>query len=315
MEVNYNSWYLNGSQDIYNHAVYFSSNNTVVKDVQFIGNYVYGQYPKGQYGDVCNGVVVTGHATIDGFRVENNTIELDANKIKDNCWGMGFGAGAFQNKYLRKANFSNNTIKNGGTVAFTVAECPGCVIENNLIIQDWTSLYSIVGMAISEDTISQFNDLSDANRVRNNTVWFGPKVVNGATGIRFSKIGTGHFVANNTVTYSSPLKGDGVNCYNYTNPLASYAFIDNNHCHSAATYSWASGYGLLGAWQASALALGFSFDSVSIIGIPQFTAAGTNFMPAAGSPLIGNGNTAHGNAFDMTGKTRAIPPAIGAFEP
>lgn len=206
-------------------------------------------------------------------------------------------------------------------MAFTVAECPGCVIENNLIIQDWTSQYSIVGMAISEDTISAGNDHSNANIVRNNTVWFGPNVKNGATGIRFSKIGTGHFVANNSVTYSWSSAGGGVNCYNYTNPLASYAFINNNHCNSAASYSWAAGRGLLGAWQR--YAAGSGFDSASITGIPQFTAAGTNFIPDAGSPLISAGNSANGSERDFVGKKRpgtpGIPatlgtPAIGAFE-
>ncbi|MBU1775617.1 MAG: hypothetical protein KJ899_03130, partial [Gammaproteobacteria bacterium] len=58
------------------------------------------------------------------------------------------------------------------------------------------------------------------------------------------------------------------------------------------------------------------FDSASIEGDdPMFTAVGTDFTPAAGSPLIGAGSNVNKSTLDITGATRPSPPAIGAFEP
>ena len=311
-QINYNSWVGNGSQTIFNHAVYFASNYHPVANIEFIGNHV-----SGQYGPVCNGVVVTGHIPVDGFRVENNTVEIDIGAATAGCWGIGFGASGYTPRYLRNATLSNNIVKNGGSVGLTAAECPGCVVENNLIIQDWPYAYHTTGILISADSITAGNDRSDVNKVRNNTVWFGPNATNGGIGIAFGTVGTGHTVVNNTVNYSATTTGNtgGVNCFdypNYPNVPGAYTFINNNHCASAAPYSWAAGR-TLAAWRTYSAASGF--DTASFTGNPLFTAAGTNFTPAAGSPLIGTGNSINGSVLDITGRSRPNPPTIGAFEP
>ena len=232
------------------------------------------------------------------------------------CWGIGFGAAGVTNaKYLRNANFSNNVIINGGNVALTVAECPNCVIENNFIIQDWPYEYALTGMVISADSVRAIDDTSDTNRIRNNTIWFGPNAIEGGTGIEFGTVGTGHTVVNNTITYSATTEGNsgGVNCFKYPRPLSEYAFLNNNHCFSNATYSWEATEGSLAEWQAYAAVPGF--DTESFTADPLFTAPGTDFTPGPGSPLIGAGSAAHGSALDITGATRPSPPAIGAYEP
>ena len=133
-------------------------------------------------------------------------------------------------------------------------------------------------------------------------VWFGPNAKQGGTGIAFGTVGTGHIVTNNTVNYSWTSAGTdrGVACFQYPNPPTAYAFINNNHCASAAPHSWVAGRGDLNAWKTYSASS--SFDTNSITGNPLFTAPGTNFRPAAGSPLIGAGNTTYANY-------------IGAFAP
>lgn len=305
-QINYNSWVGNGSQTIFNHAVYFASNTHPVANVEFIGNHV-----SGQYGPTCNGVVVTGHIPVDGFRVLNNTVEIDAAAATAGCWGIGFGSSGYANRFLRNATISNNIIKNVGSVGLTVAECPGCVVENNLIIQDKNYGYGIVGIEIGAELPvpagSPANDVSAAVKVRNNTIWFGPNVTSGGTGIAFRTAGTGHTVVNNTVNYSATTVRDPVYCFNY--PNVSFTYINNNHCASAATYTWAPGRDLA-AWRTFS-----GFDTASFTGNPLFTAAGTDFTPATGSPLIDAGDSINKSVLDMVGKTRPNPPAIGAFEP
>jgi len=158
--------------------------------------------------------------------------------------------------------------------------------------------------------VSRGDDLSTANIVRNNTVWFGPNTTGTSTGIWTNTEGTGHIIANNTVS-SAQIAGT-VNCYRHDLALGSYAFINNNHCYSTVLNHWEATHGTtLAAWQTYS-----GFDSASIAGSnPQFTAAGTNFAPAAGSPLIGAGTASHMSTTDFAGKTRPSPPAIGAFEP
>lgn len=312
LQINHNHWEGNGSQAVLTHAIYFSSNNTSLINVQLIGNYVHGQF-----GPVCKGVVIVGHVAIQNFRFENNTVDIDPDAATLGCFGIGFSASKQPgDKFLRNANFSNNIIKNGGLVPFSAGECPNCLIENNLVIQDWPSPFLVHGMSLAGDSGRlagdlSVDDVSNNVKVINNTVWFGPRLIQGGKGIQISRGGTGHIFANNTVTYTDTRALDGgFSCYEHHLAPSPSAFINNNHCQSAAPFEWVKGRGTLAAWQGAS-----GFDTASITGNPLFTAAGTNFKPATGSPLISAGNTTHKSNTDFNGTTRPSLPAIGAFEP
>ena len=309
LQINYNLWERNGSFSVFTHALYFSSNNTFTQPMEVIGNYV-----RGQYGNTCRGVVIVGHVAVDGFRFENNTVDIDAAAATGTCYGIGFSAsGQVGAKFMRNAKFLNNTVKNGGALAFSVGECPDCLIENNLIIQDWPSPWQVNGMYLAADGQRAGDDVSDRVTIRNNTVWFGPQHTAGGSGIAIGIQGTGHIIANNTVTYTATTAhDDGFSCYSYPLALGSYAFINNNHCHttvSSPRFEWEKGSGDLAAWKAS------GFDVNSITGAPLFTSAGTDFTPGAGSPLSRAGNKANSPAHDFIGSPRPALPAIGAYEP
>lgn len=281
--------------------------------MRIVGNYIHGQY-----GLTCGGVVIVGHGMFDGLTVADNIIDIDPAATTGGCYGIAFGNGGTTNPaYLRHAVFSGNTIRNGGSISLMVSNCPDCVIENNLVMQDWSPEgypYPTTGIAApAEATRAGMDDMGDRNLIRNNTIWFGPKHTHGALGIKVGTEGTGHVVANNTVYYSSPSTVDtwgGVNCFGYPLPPPSYASINNNHCHSNAPYKWEAAHGPLAAWQSYS-----GSDTASLTGDPLFTQAGAAFTPLPGSPLVGAGSAADGAVYDLAGKLRPNPPSIGAYEP
>jgi hypothetical protein len=215
-------------------------------------------------------------------------------------------------QYYRHAIFSGNTVINGGNLGFTVSSCPGCVIENNLVISDWAS-GGATGISVPGygRNAARGDDASTANIIRNNTVWFGPNATGTSTGIDINTEGTNYIVSNNTVT--SAQSAGTVNCFRYRLGLSSYSFINNNHCYATVSNRWETTQGTLAAWKTYSTAYGF--DTASVTGDPLFTTPGSDFTPHTGSPLIGKGTASHMSTKDFTGNTRPTPPAIGAFEP
>jgi hypothetical protein len=311
--ISYNNWEGNGSDTVFNHTLYFGSayelTNTTV-----VGNYIHGQL-----GPKCKGAPVEGHGEFNGFLFKNNFISIDADKAVDTCWGIELDnlTGATSSLYWKNLVVSGNTVINGGNTGIIINGAPGLVLENNVVIENWSGAtygISIPGIAArSQDLIST------ANVIRNNTVWFGPNAncTYGCTGILTNTEGTNHVVSNNTV--SSAQTSGSLNCFKHDLPLTSYAFINNNHCYSSSVSNkWEATRGTLAAWQEYSKSPGF--DSVSITGAdPLFTAAGTNFRPVGG-PLVGHGSNdpRYMSERDITDTLRPVAPAqpaIGAYEP
>ena len=158
-----------------------------------------------------------------------------------------------------------------------------------------------VGINIATDPVRPAPSVDDANTrniIVNNTIWFGPNANQGGTGIQVGVEGTGHIIANNTITYSAASTGGNgsFNCFNYSLTNASYAFINNNHCYTPlSNHSWDLRRGNLTAWQSNS---GFDMASTLLDDVnPLFTTAGTNFKPASGSPLINKGNITYGFSY------------------
>jgi len=309
IEISYNYWDGNGSSTVFDHTLYLSTVNQI-RNVTVLGNYI-----RGQYGPKCFGAPMEAHMAVDGLLVKDNVVDIDASATTGGCWGIEFNnlTSGTSPVYHRNAIFSGNTIKNGGNLAFTLTGCPDCVIENNLIIHETSMPARGIVVASRSVRAGVLDDVNDRNVIRNNTIWFGPNASGGGTGIEVGFEGSGHIIANNTVTYSATSTGNSraFNCFRYPLSLSSYAFINNNHCESAAASNWEASRGNLAAWRLAAP----GFDTASFAGNPSFTAAGTNFTPASGSPLIGKGNTLYGSVLDFAGRTRPSPPAIGAYEP
>ncbi|OIQ99992.1 hypothetical protein GALL_180080 [mine drainage metagenome] len=317
-EISYNYWESNGTTIDRDHTIYLSA-HVPVSNINVIGNYIHGQR-----GPSCNGAPLVGHGTFDYLSISNNTVVIDPAAATGACWGISFGNGGYTTAYQRHTAISGNTIINGGNLALSVSSCPNCLIRNNLIIQDWAygsspgvGNWSVIGIGIPVDVARiGVDDINNGNVIVNNTIWFGPNSTGGATGIRLANEGTGHILANNTISYSSSTAGQGVNCFDYPLALTAYSFINNNHCYSAATFKWEKTNGpTLSAWRTYS-----GFDSLSIIGPPIFTNPGSgstyDFHPNTGSPLLGSGSPLYAptTTTDITGTPFLNPPAIGAYE-
>ncbi len=314
-DISYNIMEGNGATTQFSHAIYLASAGTgiTVTATTVVGNYIHGHHSS---GSTCVGTMFSNHGSLDGLLVQNNVVSIDAATATAGCWGIEF-SNITQNAhpiYYRNAVFDGNTVINGGNLAFTVTSCPSCIISNNVIIQNWNSSGSR-GIRVTYDVARPQDDVSNANHVINNTVWFGPDATGTSTGIWTDGEGVGHVIANNTV--SSVQSSGTLNCYRHDLPLGSYAFMNNNHCYGTGSYNFEATYGTLAAWQAHAT----GFDLGSIEGAPAFvnTAASPyDFRPGTGSPLIGAGSSAQMPPADLTGKARPsapAAPAIGAYEP
>ena len=314
LRMNYNSWINDGSNSSLNHAIYFSAHRNAT-DVQLVGNYVYGQN-----GTTCLGGPVVAHGELTNFTISNNWVEIAPAATTGGCYGISINNNAttYGAQFFRNTVISNNTMINPGSLGIQVTTCPSCLIENNNIVFNTITQDSLgiqTGAYAASTTAG--DDVNTANKILNNTIYFGL----GATGfvrkgIQVATEGTGHIVANNTIS-SYPTSGS-VSCFSYFVglTLANYAFSNNNDCYSATTYTWETAHGsTLAAWQSYATSYGF--DTASMLSNPSFTAPAAsppNLVPQAGSPLLGAGTHIYAPATDALGVSRPNPPAIGAYE-
>jgi len=315
-KINYNIFEGSGNGNSLIHTIYEDNYGLIAYNVEIIGNYFHGQY-----GATCQGSVLSSHGAIDGLSVKDNIVSIDATATTGGCYGLEFSNMTNDKNptFFRHAVFSGNTIINGGNTSFMVTSCPGCIIENNIIISDWAYSGNMNGISIAGSANRGIDDTSNANIIRNNTVWYGPKVIGTGVGILTNTEGTGHIISNNTVT---SVQGSGaLNCFRHDLLLTSYAFMDNNHCYGTGTthYEYTHGTNLT-AWQTYTTSNGF--DAHSIGGAPVFvnaaSANGYDFHPNTGSPLRNAGDATNKSTLDFAGVTRPNPPAmpaIGAYEP
>lgn len=325
--IDYNYFSGNGGSVSEDHTIYLGAHSEATH-MEVIGNYL-----TGQHGPTCNGVVMVAHGMFDYLTVADNTIDMSATETSGGCFGIGFsGVASYpEPAYFRHTIFSGNIVKNGGNVAFSVANCPNCIIENNLIIQDWAygprpgvSAWPLTAFSlpITPARVLPHDDVSTNNTVVNNTIWFGPAVLGGGLGISSGVEGTGHVFANNTVTYTNTTSPQvyGVQCFDYGLPLTSYSFINNNHCYSVASYSsWEKTQGSYAAWETYSASKGW--DTASIGSQPNFvnptSTIPNDFHPYTGSPLLNAGSPTYAPVNDLTGTAFLTPPAtapaIGAY--
>lgn len=309
-----NAFLNNGSGNVFDHSIYVSAANLDTPDLMVSENYIFGQI-----GDKCLGNVLAVHGKLPRLKIKKNVLEIDESADTMGCYGIALDHGAY-NSYtdFTEAVVSGNIISSTGGIGIAVSNCADCLVENNLLSFNAISNYGIsAGVYAARTTCPNGTACPDVvntrNTIRNNTIWFGPNATYGMTGIQVRNEGTGHIVANNSVTYTSTKASSPAYCFDYTLPIASYAFIDNNHCYSAATHKWEKTNGAtLAAWQAYS-----SFDLASSTAAPAFVnslIAPYDFHPTGGSPLLGAGSSLHAPATDITGTPFLVPPAIGAYE-
>jgi hypothetical protein len=320
--ISNNAFLNNGSDNLFDHTVYLSAANFVTPNMSVSENYMHGQF-----GDTCLGNVLGVHGKLPGLHIQNNVLDIDEAADTMGCYGIALDNGGY-NSYTDFSStvISANTLSNTGGIGIAVSNCADCLIEDNVLSFNAAENYGISAGAYAARTTCPNGTacpdvVNNRNTIRNNTIWFGPNAKGGMTGIQIKNEGTGHIVANNTVNYTSTSASSLVSCFDYTQPISTaYAFINNNHCFSAATtYTWDKTNGpTLVAWQSYSIANGngFSADSASRIGQPNFfnsTTSPYDFHPT-GLPLLGTGSASSVPATDVEGTAFLNPPAIGAYQ-
>lgn len=317
-----NSFVSNGGSSAGDHSIYLSSSTHTATNISVSGNYVYGQY-----GPLCRGTVIVAHGSFDTIHIDRNYVETAPLETEDTCWGISISGAAYPNpQQFLNATIRGNIVINGGNNGISTAFSPYAIIEDNIVVMNWAygpspgvASWAVTGMSIPASIANPAkpDTQNTANRIRNNTIWFGPLSA-GGTGIKLSDEGTDHIISNNTVSMASTGAGISFNVLDLPLPLAAYKVVDNNHGYSPiVNQKWEVTHGAtLSAWRSYS-----GFDTVSIEGYPLFTdSAAHDFSLQTNSPLhhSGTGDSVGGvdlfspNVFNGVSSDRL--KSVGAYK-
>ena len=285
------------ANSIYMHPIYLSGNG--LQRMKVTNNEVHGCAP----GTTTGTVLLVAHVDSQDMLVENNLIQCDdPSTVSGNDYGISFTNGAYSTTTFPTIQATRTVIRRNWIVntyyrPIDLCNAPDSIIEDNLIV---TPPGKNDGKAIGLGSTGGRTGASDpANSgiiVRNNTVY-----LQGSNwdGIIIEREGTGYVVTNNVVYQT----GGSNRCFNYPLPSGSYALLSNNACNA----TWNTTY---------------DSNRVTLSSSP-FVSAGTDFTPAAGSPLENTGTTTSFSTLAIgtpswsatdQGKVRDAQPDIGAFE-
>jgi hypothetical protein len=228
------------------------------------------------------GISLVVHGTHNDVLIENNRIYNDRGAV-DGGWGFGIGCGGYgQPSNTTNLTLRGNLIVDAGNRSFFVGGVQHVLIENNVVINTNMASTAIEAPAQESGNPPGCIPMSDVV-IRNNTVY---QTVAGSIGITSGTEGSAWTVENNVVQTPG-------SCYTW-GPSGNYTARDYN-----ASYNCSDATVGLHSWKAN----------------PQWQAAGTNFKPAVGSPLIAAGDPAQNPATDILGVARPSTPTIGAYQP
>ena len=233
--------------------------------------------------------ILQGHDRFIGLNVENNVVDAGPG-ASASAWTIDLRAANSGPTYYRNTTIRRNWVITGGS-GIVLGQSPNSIVENNVVIQSGNSTNQMAAIEAPMDVArSGQDDVANNVTIRNNTIY----MTGGATassGVKVAYEGTGHVIANNVVYRTNG------RCFDTPLAAGAYAFVGNNACFGGAVW-------------------GTTFDATPhVTSNPLFTDAPANFVPAAGSPLIGAGIAAHAPSIDFTPAARPSPPSIGAYEP
>jgi len=284
-----------GASSAGSHYVYIGVNTgTTMTNISFINNEL-----RHTGSSACSGVMVVWHGPYDTINIENNIIDGGTNAA-GGCYGLQLDDGGYPSGiYFRNLTVRRNLVQNVGVVSIAVAEAPSAVIENNIISATFSGSYGIFAPSKAHRT-SPLDDTMTNAVIRNNTLYFTAR----GTGIYSAYEGTNYVIANNAIAFAAT----NGSCFSFGLPVAAYAYENHNLCNGF--QNWEQTRGTLAAWQTYS----GGFDAASLTSAPQFENPPTGFVPAAGSPLLGNGDTAQAPAYDFALRLRPNPVSVGALE-
>ena len=244
------------------HPIYISGEG--VTGMRVTNNEIHGCPP----GVTTGTVLLVVHGNHSGLLIENNLVQCDnPGTVNPGNYGISLDNGSYTSGNVgqeRRSIVRRNRVVDCGEYGISLSQAPDSLVEDNVVVLPSTAS-GYTGIIAGNHAPRSQDPVNDRITIRNNTV-YAPS--SSHRGISVSREGTGHVVTNNVVFFGG---GSGT-CFDF--PLASgaYARLSNNACNA----SW-----------------GTSLDSARVVlsGSP-FTAAGSDFRPALGSPLVDAGTGA-----------------------
>jgi hypothetical protein len=245
----------------------------------------------------------------NGLVIEDNIVMEDVGGASGGCYGIAVDTGYSSPESFAGTVIRRNQVINVGGLGIGVAACPGCVIEDNVIINQQAGWFT--GIAVPDRTRSS-DDLPDGGAIiRNNSIYVSSAATS-ATGIAVTTEGRGYTVVSNAIQYATA--GGGSSCFDTKGLSASsFARFDYNLCQATASdTTWESAAGSLASWQSAT-----GFDKHSSVADPRFlspAAAPLSLAIPSSSPAVNAGDPVWSTNTDTAGQTRDTQPDIGAYE-
>jgi hypothetical protein len=292
------------AEAVFNHNLYVGG---IGSDVVIRGNRLFRST---MVGGECRGVSLVIHGYNPRLLVENNTVVEELGAAGGGCWGIQINAVNARPETFAGSIVRGNKVIDAGNAAIVVANCPDCVIENNVVVH--RQAFSVRGILIADGVLAPDDAATTNVTVRNNSIY---TTASESLGITLGEEGVSHSIVSNAIVYGG--NGGYFTCLSVGLPEGSYEAIDYNLCHMpGATFKrWAEGVPYsndpLVAWQSAS-----PYDDNSRLADPQFSnpAGGDLTFGSSGSPLQSAGHPTLSALRDANGALRPSPPAIGAYE-
>lgn len=259
----------------------------------------------------CSCAIITGHARIDGWTVENNRLIQAAGTDNGLCYGISIAPGNNNgtNEFEKRYVIRGNVVVNTGNIGIGTTACANCLIENNVVVKEDT-WDNFVGISVTQMPFAIVFNNSNVT-IRGNSVYIA-NVNDVSAGITLSGTSmTGGIVGGNLIVYGSAGANGG--CYGDISSTGSYSAWNYNLCYNAA--KWNPTYANRSAFNSAT-----GFDANSLSSDPSVTvpSSGNNYSMAipSGSTARGAGSSSSNLSppKDITTCTRNSPPAIGAYD-
>lgn len=158
-----NNHFENNGTNGFHHNIYLSSNDGVAKNVLVKGNTL---YKSAMVDGKCSGVSLVVHGKFENLTIEKNLIKEDVGAVKGGCYGISVDPGYAYEEYFKNVIIRGNTLLNMGGNAIGCASCDGALIENNLIIDQGSSLVHGISVPVrTEDAVKSKNITIRNNRI------------------------------------------------------------------------------------------------------------------------------------------------------
>ena len=235
-------------------------------------------------GGACDSAQLVVHGSHSELLIENNLVwEAPGKDTSAFCYGISVGSGRDVVAHFPKLVIRRNRVFNSGTHGIDFAEAPDALVEDNLVVVDFSNGQEAHGILVGEASTPRGSDVLTGATVRNNTVYYAMGT-QGGDAVRVDTEGTGHVVTGNVVVSYSNQKENKFRCFNNGLPGTAYALLDRNACWlTAGSAGIGAGTHLLG---------GGSSPPSSLFVRPGADPATSDFTPASRSPLIGRSSTA-----------------------